>query len=76
MTDIYEKLIDAGFDDLENLALQTQSSIPLKIEDLKQIGISKLGEVYKFLFSLEEDALNITNHNSLYKSSTIFQSDH
>ncbi|CAG9332861.1 unnamed protein product [Blepharisma stoltei] len=72
LQDMYDKLCEAGFDDLENIASQMQSSLPLKIDDLKRIGIAKIGYIYKFLLNINHDSSSITTHSSLFKSSTHF----
>ena len=51
-------LIDNGFDNLEMLISQTKNGIALTYENLREIGIKKLGERIKILLHLEEISEN------------------
>lgn len=53
---LFEALQSAGFDDIDSLRNQMNSSIPLDIEGLKKIGVLKPGHRVRLLACLEEEA--------------------
>lgn len=57
LLEIFEVLCEAGYDDLDSLFAQMNSSMPITLEDLKRVKIKKPGHRYRFLLKLEEDAV-------------------
>lgn len=55
LEDIIETLIEAGYDDLDQLAVQMQSSLPITLEMLEEIGLTKVGLRMRFLAFLAEE---------------------
>lgn len=53
---LFETLHSAGFDDIDSLRNQMNSSIPLDIDGLKKIGVYKPGHRVRLLACLEEEA--------------------
>lgn len=53
---LYDTLIDAGYDDLEQVIFQMRSSIPLDLPTLQSIGIKKPSHRQALLTALEEIA--------------------
>lgn len=53
---LFDKLVEAGYDDLEALKRQVRSGKPLGVEELKKIGVRKAGHRLRFLACLEEEA--------------------
>lgn len=56
LAEVYELLVEAGFDDLEAMLRQMHSPLPINLETLKSIGISKPGHCMRLLIKLEEAA--------------------
>jgi hypothetical protein len=55
LEEIADVLLDAGYDDIEQLTMQMQSSLPITLEMLKEIGVSLIGFRLRFLASLTEE---------------------
>ena len=53
---LFEILHSAGFDDIDSLRNQMNSSIPLDIDGLKKVGVCKPGHRVRLLACLEEEA--------------------
>ena len=53
---LFDPLLAAGFDDIASLRDQMNSSLPLDLEGLKNIGIAKAGYRVRLLACLEEEA--------------------
>lgn len=53
---LFDLLLAAGFDDIASLRDQMNSSLPLDLEGMKHIGISKPGHRVRLLACLEEEA--------------------
>jgi hypothetical protein len=55
LEEIADVLLDAGYDDMEQLTMQMQSSLPITLEMLEEIGVSLIGYRLRFLASLTEE---------------------
>ena len=53
LEEIYVRLVESGFDDLEELVSQQASDMPLTCQLLQDIGIVKAGQRYTLLAALE-----------------------
>jgi Ankyrin repeats (3 copies)/SAM domain (Sterile alpha motif) len=51
----YQDFLSVGYDDLETILAQMKSFFPLTLQELKKIGIKKLGHRYRIIIKLEED---------------------
>lgn len=56
LQDLYEVLVEAGYDDVEEMVEQMKSPMPITEESLKKIGVSKPGHCVRLLMRLEEEA--------------------
>ncbi|OMJ68134.1 hypothetical protein SteCoe_34499 [Stentor coeruleus] len=56
LADYYQNFISYEYDDLETLLTQMQSVIPISLQELKRLGIDKIGHRYRILIKLEEDS--------------------
>lgn len=56
LQEIYEILCENGYDDIESLVKQMRSPLPVSLNELAKIGISKPGHRYRMLMRLEEDS--------------------
>ncbi|CAG9331969.1 unnamed protein product [Blepharisma stoltei] len=66
----FEFLVKNGFDDLEILLDQMQSEMPLTVDILTTIGISKPGYRYRLLALLEEDSMKKQTPSSAHEKTT------
>mmetsp|Transcript_19195 Transcript_19195/g.35080 ORF Transcript_19195/g.35080 Transcript_19195/m.35080 type:complete len:457 (-) Transcript_19195:511-1881(-) len=57
LAEIYELLVEAGFDDLDAMIRQMHSPLPINLETLKSIGVTKPGHCMRLLLKLEEAAV-------------------
>lgn len=55
LTELYDVLLDSGYDDHIVMARQMLSSMPIKRKNLGEIGILKPGHQRRLLFCLEEE---------------------
>ena len=52
---LFEKLMNAGYDDVEQMVSQMMSGMPITDENLEKIGIDKPGHRKRLLIALDED---------------------
>lgn len=52
---IIETLLEAGYDDIDQLTVQMQSSLPITLEMLEEIGLKQVGFRMRFLAFLTEE---------------------
>lgn len=57
LTEIYELLVEAGFDDLDAMIRQMRSPLPIDLATLRSIGVTKPGHAMRLLMKLEEAAV-------------------
>ena len=55
LQDLYEVLVEAGYDDVEEMVEQMKSPLPITEESLKNIGVTKPGHCVRLLMRLEEE---------------------
>lgn len=56
LPELYDPLVEAGYDDLSAMVEQMHSPIPITVENLTKIGITKPGHRWRLLMRLEEEA--------------------
>jgi len=56
LQDLYEVLVEAGYDDVEEMVEQMRSPLPISEESLRNIGVSKPGHCVRLLMRLEEES--------------------
>jgi hypothetical protein len=52
---IADRLVDAGYDDIGQLLIQMQSTLPITLEMLEEIGVKPIGSRMRFLAFLSEE---------------------
>ncbi|CAG9327764.1 unnamed protein product [Blepharisma stoltei] len=57
LDELFDVLLNAGYDDIKQMCEQMRSSMPLNDEILKEIGVKKPGLRKRLLAALDEDAL-------------------
>jgi len=61
MEEIIETLLEAGYDDMEQLTSQMLSSLPITLEMLEEIGLKPVGIRMRFLAFLSEELKTTSN---------------
>jgi len=54
--ELYEVMVEAGYDDVESMTKQMRSPLPITKEELMKGGVQKPGHCYRIIVKLEEDA--------------------
>ena len=58
LTELFDVLVDSGYDDHIVMARQMLTTMPIKMKNLAEIGIAKTGHQRRLLFCLEEEGKN------------------
>lgn len=65
---LYEDLMNAGYDDVEQMASQMMSGMPITEESLIKIGIKKSGHRRRLLAALDEETRPFKSSRRTYRS--------
>ena len=64
---LYEYLMNAGYDDVDQMASQMTSGMPITEESLTKIGIKKIGHRRRLLGALDEESRPIKSSRRTYR---------
>lgn len=56
MPELYEIMVDAGYDDVQSMTSQMLTPMPITEKHLTSIGITKAGHRKRIIMKLEEEA--------------------